>query len=103
MLIDCHAHFYQAASSRADWERVNARRLSAGEQIGITWHVASILGSWGRSSPTYFPSPADVVAGNDALLALCRAHPDRIKGYVVVNPNYPDQVTEEIEGASGRA
>jgi hypothetical protein len=97
MLIDCHAHFYHPASSRADWERVNARRLSAGEQIGITWHVASILGSWGRSSPTYFPSPADVVAGNDALLALCRAHPDRIKGYVVVNPNYPDQVTDEIE------
>ncbi len=97
MLIDCHAHFYYPGSSRPDWKRLNARRLSAGEQIGITWHVASILGSWGRSSPTYFPSPADVVAGNDALLALCEAHPRRIKGYVVVNPNYPDQAIEEVE------
>jgi uncharacterized protein len=101
MLIDCHAHFYHAGSSRADWERQNARRLTAGDQIGITWHVASILGSWGRSSPTYFPSPADVVGGNDALLALCRSHPNQIKGYVVVNPNYPEQVIEEIDRCAG--
>ena len=29
-LIDAHAHFYHAASGRADWERVNAARLRAG-------------------------------------------------------------------------
>jgi uncharacterized protein len=96
MLIDCHAHFYHAASCRTDWERLNAARLEAGDQIGITWHVASILGSWGRSSPTYFCSPADLSAGNDALLALCRGHPERIKAYVAVNPNYPEHAAGEI-------
>src|SRR5207302_608305 len=74
MLIDVHAHFYHDRSPRADWRERNASRLAAGEQIGITIHVASILGSWGRASPTYFPSPADLPYGNDALLApICES------------------------------
>lgn len=97
MLIDVHAHFYQAACGRPDWAERNASRLRAGEQIGITRHVASILGTWGRSSPTYFPSPPDVTAGNDALLALIRKHPDRISGYACVNPNYTAHAIAEIE------
>ncbi|MEZ4589442.1 MAG: amidohydrolase family protein [Gemmatimonadales bacterium] len=97
MLIDIHAHFYHPASARADWRERNASRLRAGEQVGIRWHVASILGSWGRSSPTYFPSPADVTAGNDALLALSRNHPSAIKGYACVNPNFTEHAHAEIE------
>ena len=58
--------------------------------------MASILGSFGLTSPTYFPSPRDVTAGNDALLALQRAHPDRIRGYVCVNPNYTAHARAEI-------
>jgi hypothetical protein len=96
MLIDVHAHFYHDRAPRADWPERNASRLRAGEKIGITVHVASILGSWGRTSPIYFPSPADVTLGNDALLALQRKHPDRIRGYVCVNPNYTDHARAEI-------
>src|SRR5207245_2290853 len=88
MLIDVHAHFYHAATPRADWRERNASRLAAGRKIGVTIHVASILGSWGRTSPIYFPSPRDVEAGNTALLALGREHSDVIRGYVTVNPNY---------------
>jgi uncharacterized protein len=96
-LIDVHAHFYHPAGPRADWAERNASRLRAGERIGITCHVASILGSWGRTSPTYFPSPADTSAGNDALLALQREHPERIRAYVCVNPNYTEHALAEIE------
>ncbi len=96
MLIDVHAHFHHAGGQRADWAERNASRLRAGEQIGITRHVASILGSWGRTSPTYFPSPADVTTGNNALLDLMRAHPDRIAGYACVNPNYTAHALGEI-------
>jgi len=96
MLIDVHAHFYQPAGARADWAERNASRLRAGEQIGITRHVASILGTWGRRSPTYFPSPVDVGSGNDALLALIREHPARISGYACVNPNYTAHALAEI-------
>jgi predicted TIM-barrel fold metal-dependent hydrolase len=95
-LIDAHAHFYHAAAGRADWDAVNAARFRAGERIGITYHVASVLGSYGFTSPTYFPSPADVTRGNDAMLAISTAEPDRVRMYVTVNPNYTDHALGEI-------
>jgi predicted TIM-barrel fold metal-dependent hydrolase len=96
MLIDVHAHFYHDRTLRADWRERNASRLRAGEKIGITYHVASILGSWGRTSPTYFPSPPDLDYGNSALLGLQREHPARIRGYAAVNPNYTAHALAEI-------
>ena len=96
MLIDIHAHFLHDRTPRADWRERNASRLRAGERVGITCHVASILGSWGHTSPTYFPSPGDLRSGNDFLLGLQREHPDRIRGYAAVNPNYGDQALAEI-------
>jgi uncharacterized protein len=102
MLIDVHAHFYTDRTPRGDWQERNASRLRAGEQIGITYHVASILGSWGLTSPTYFPSPADLEYANEAMRALQRAHPDRIRGYVAVNPNYTAHALREIRrGVAG--
>jgi uncharacterized protein len=95
-LVDVHAHFHHAACGRADWQAVNESRMRAGRRIGITVHIASILGSWGHRSPTYFPSPDDVAEANDAMEALQRAHPDRIRGYVVVNPNHTAHALEEI-------
>src|SRR2546422_649021 len=80
MLIDVHAHFYHDRTPRADWRERNASRLRAGERMGVTIHVASVLRTRGRTSPGYFPSPPDLQYGNDALLALERAlaerHPD---------------------------
>jgi predicted TIM-barrel fold metal-dependent hydrolase len=101
-LIDAHAHFYHAASGRADWQRVNDARLRAGDRIGIIYHVASVLGSYGHTSPTYFPSPADATAGNDAMAALAAADEQRIRWYVTVNPNHTDHSLREIERGVGR-
>ncbi len=97
MLIDVHAHFHTNLSPRADWQAVNARRLAIGQRIGITAHVASILGSWGARSPIYFPSKEDVEHANDAMLALCRAHPKLVYGYCVVNPNETEHALHEID------
>ena len=101
-LIDAHAHFYLADAGRADWADVNAARFRAGERIGITYHVASVLGSYGFSSPTYFPSPADVTRGNDAMLEICDAEPDRVRMFVTVNPNHTDHAVAEIERCAKR-
>jgi predicted TIM-barrel fold metal-dependent hydrolase len=79
---------------------VNAARLRAGDRIGITYHVASILGSYGHTSPTYFPSPADVSRGNDAMAELARD--PRIRWYVTVNPNYTEHALAEIESGVAR-
>jgi hypothetical protein len=97
MLIDVHAHFYSSRSPRADGAARNASRLRAGDRIGITFHVASILGSWGLRSPTYFPSPDDLTHANSALRALTAEHPSRIRGYVAVNPNFTAHALAEIQ------
>jgi uncharacterized protein len=96
VLIDVHAHFLHDRSPRPDWRERNASRLRAGERVGITVHVASILGSWGSTSPVYFPSPADIEYGNDFLLALQRTHSARIRGYAVVNPNFQSHAIAEL-------
>jgi predicted TIM-barrel fold metal-dependent hydrolase len=96
VLIDVHAHFLTDRAPRGDWRERNASRLRAGERIGITFHVASILGTWGGTSPTYFPSPPDLEHANDAMLALQRAHPARLRGYVAVNPNFTAHAEREI-------
>jgi len=96
-LIDCHAHFLHAGCGRSDWQDVNAARFRAGGQIGVTCHVASVLGTYGFTSPTYFPSPADVTLGNDAMLALCAREGARVRMMVTVNPNHTAHALKEIE------
>jgi predicted TIM-barrel fold metal-dependent hydrolase len=101
-LIDVHAHFLHEAAPRADWAAVNAARLRAGERIGITWHVSSVLGSWGRTSPTYFASPADVASGNDAQYAVVDAEPRRVRAWVHVNPNHTAHALDEVRRGVAR-
>jgi uncharacterized protein len=96
-LIEVHAHFYHAGCGRKDWEERNASRVRAGERMGITVHIASILGSWGFTSPIYFPSPRDVSQGNEAMLALQRREGTRVRTYVTVNPNDTDHALAEID------
>ncbi len=101
MLIDVHAHFYTERSGRADWRELNAARLEMGRTIGVTAHVASILGTWGARSPTYFPSSDDVAHANDRMLELQREH-ESVFGYCVVNPNYTDHALRQIEHCLGQ-
>jgi uncharacterized protein len=96
-LIDVHAHFYYPGCGRANWKELNDARFRGGARIGVRYHVASILGSWGASSPTYFQSPDDTVRGNDAMLALQRAAPERVRAYAAVNPNAADGAIVELE------
>ncbi len=96
-LIEVHAHFLHARCGRKDWQERNASRLRAGDRIGVTVHVASILGTWGHTSPIYFPSPADVTLGNDEMLALQQRESSRVRSYVTVNPNDTGHSLREIE------
>ncbi|HEU4829729.1 MAG TPA: amidohydrolase family protein [Gemmatimonadales bacterium] len=101
MLIDVHAHFLHERTPRKDWRERNASRLRAGERAGITWHVASVLGTWGLRSPIYFPSPADVTLANEVQRQIAAEHPHRVRGYALVNPNFTAHALEEID--RGRA
>lgn len=101
-LVDVHAHFYHVGAGRADWQRVNEARFRAGEAMGVQYHVASVLGSYGYTSPTYFPSPEDVTRGNDAMAAIAEANADRVRWYVTVNPNHTAYALAEIERGRAR-
>lgn len=95
-LIDPHAHFHTPWTNRADWARYNASRLDMGERIGIRCHVASILGSWGHTSPTYFSSPDDQTRANDFMFDLAEQEAPRVKAFVAVNPNFTAHALAEI-------
>ena len=96
-LIDVHAHFFFADCGRAEWDALNRARFRAGDRIGISVHIASILGSWGRWSPTYFASPSDTTRGNDAMRAIAAHEGDRVRWYVAVNPNDTRYALAEID------
>jgi len=97
MLIDVHAHFFHDRTPRQDWKERNESRLRAGETMGISLHVASILGSWGARSPTYFPSPEDLDYANRWLRDFQRERQGRVAGYVAVNPNFQDHALASID------
>jgi uncharacterized protein len=99
-LIDVHVHFLHEASGRADWRETNARRLAHGRRLGITLHLASILGSWGHTSPTYFPSPDDVTAGNRAMRRIAAESGGLVRAYTTVNPNFTRHALQEIEAGA---
>jgi predicted TIM-barrel fold metal-dependent hydrolase len=71
--------------------------MRAGDAMGVTYHVVSILGSYGHSSPTYFPSPADVTRGNDVMRGFAADDPERVRWYVTVNPNHTRHALDEIQ------
>jgi uncharacterized protein len=100
-LIDVHAHFHTERSSRADWKAINTSRLRAGQRIGVRVHVASILGSWGRTSPTYFSSPDDTSHANAEMLRFAQESDGRVRAWIAVNPNFTAHALDEM--ARGRA
>lgn len=101
-VIDVHAHFHTPHTNRGDWQRYNASRLDAGERIGVVCHVASVLGSWGATSPTYFASPVDQTRANDWMLDFADGQAPRVKAWVAVNPNYTAHALAEIERGIAR-
>ena len=101
-VIDVHAHFHTPSSNRSDWQRYNASRLDAGDRIGVACHVASVLGSWGATSPTYFASPDDQTRANDWMLDFADEQAPRVKAWVAVNPNYTAHALAEIERGIAR-
>ncbi len=100
-LVDVHVHFLHDRCGRGDWRERNDSRMRAAASVGVSHQVASVLGSWGHSSPTYFPSPADLDYGNEWLSRWCREYRGQVWGYVTVNPNYSEHAVASIaHGAS---
>jgi predicted TIM-barrel fold metal-dependent hydrolase len=84
-VIDAHAHYgpYRAIYF-PDGGRSNAM-LSAMDRAGV--RVAVLSGH---------AALVDPVRGNAEIAEVVATHPDRFRGYVVVNPNYPDHVAQSL-------
>lgn len=95
-LIDVHAHFHTPHTNRADWHSYNQSRLSAGDRIGVRVHVASVLGSWGHTSPTYFASPDDQTRANSWMFDFAVASAGKVRAFAAVNPNFTAHALAEI-------
>ena len=95
-LIDVHAHFHTDRTGKADWSRYNTSRINAGRRIGVSCHVASVLGSWGHTSPTYFPSPPDVTYANNWMTNYALQSRGEVRAFIAVNPNHQAHAIEEI-------
>ena len=103
-LIDAHAHFYHAGTGRADWADVNAARFRAGERIGITYHVASVLGTTASRRRRTFRRRTTSTRGNDVDARDLRdASRDRVRMFVTVNPNYTDHALARDRAVRRRA
>jgi len=79
-----------ADAPRRPGASATSSRLSAGARIGISVHVASILGSFRATLFAHLLSLAARCHSRERCIACpaTRAYPDRIRGYVCVNPNY---------------
>lgn len=95
-LIDVHAHFHAPVTSHVRPTSYNKSRISAGRRIGIRSHVASVLGTWGLNSPTYFSSPDDLTLANEWMLNFAKRSSGEVRAYVAVNPNHQSHSIAEI-------
>lgn len=85
-IVDVHVHlghFRNFHIPQNDVDGVVAAMDSMGIDVAIMSAHAAIS--------------ADVVYGNDLVIDAMARHPGRIAGYCVVNPNYPDSISDELE------
>jgi predicted TIM-barrel fold metal-dependent hydrolase len=87
LIIDCHAHMDKVPvfSIYGDSSCDGMVRLM--DRIGIDKFIVSHHLSVG---PDYRP-------GNDIVYAAIKKYPERILGYIGVNPHYPDEILPELK------
>ena len=87
-IIDCHGHL-------GHWHNFLVP-MPEGDQMLAMMDRCRIREVWISAHLSIGP---DAPAGNRLVAELARAHPGRIRGYAVVNPNYPAIAVSEMERA----
>lgn len=86
LIIDAHAHLGAFRNFHIPGHDADGL-IAAMDSFGIDRTVLS----------AHAAISSDVRRGNDETTQAVRAFPDRLAGYCVVNPNYPDEVAEELD------
>lgn len=85
-IIDAHAHMGSYRNFNIPWNDADGmieQMDAAGIDLACVSHHASIS--------------ADHTYGNSIIRAAVSQHPGRFLGYCVINPNYPESASSEIE------
>jgi predicted TIM-barrel fold metal-dependent hydrolase len=85
-VVDCHAHVGHYASLHIP-ETGMAEMIATADRLGIETLCLSALEA----------ISADYRRGNDCVSRAMLDYPGRVRGYVVVNPHYPEEILPEIE------
>jgi len=86
---DCHTHLAGVTGTAAERAK---QLLEAAERLSIERLVVFMGTHWSAD-----PDPADLRRQNDDVLAALAAAPDRLFGFVYLNPKYPAESLAEIE------
>lgn len=87
LIIDCHNHlgkwnaFYIPKDGTAE-QMIRCMDMTGTDKVFVTAHAA--IGP-------------DFKYGNDMVASAIEKYPDRIMGYVTVNPNYPEETAAELD------
>lgn len=85
-VIDTHAHFGPYVAIYFPRHRPE-RVLHTLDGCNVRWLIMS-----GHAALV------DTQRGNREIAEVVAAHPDRIRGYWVINPNYPEQMARDLDG-----
>lgn len=91
-VIDIHAHY-------GSWE-VTSSPVNRPEDIVESMHRCAIHKLIGSS---FTAIHGETRLGNEQTAHIIRKYPDYLYGYCVINPNYPDEVSGELERCFERA
>ena len=84
-IIDMHTHLGYAYPSPAGTETAEGIVRNM-DRCGVT--AAVVTSVWGCAG--------DVVRGNKAVAEACAKYPDRLFGYITLDPKYPEEVQSEL-------
>jgi uncharacterized protein len=88
--IDIHTHFV------GYWDDPNNKRLDEKMveqylEFNIKKACVSILGTNGKTSDIYLPTPEDILKGNDEMVKTMKIWPDFVIGFLYINPVHERQ------------
>jgi len=86
LIIDCHCHM-------GPWQHFNVPK-------GTAEGMLESMNSLGVdiACPTAHASIGpDYVHGNNMVIDAVKKYPDRFAGYITINPNYPDDIKNELD------
>lgn len=86
-VIDCHNHLGKWVQFHIPQDGTVEQMVNSMDSLGIDKCAISAFASIGP----------DYVYGNNMLLDAIRKFPDRVLGYVTLNPNYPEDIIAEYE------